>query len=258
MNKIIPALVITPDNYENNTDCYPVVYLLHGHGDHYNGGWMTKGKGFEKLADRYNFLIVLPDGNVDSWYLDSPVDSTSRYETYIAKELIAAVDSNYRTINCREGRAIIGLSMGGHGALFQAMSHPDVFSAAGSMSGGVDFRLFPNSWGLSKVLGNIEEYPENWEKAVVINKVKTLVPNQLDLIIDCGVDDFFYPVNKALHEELRKRKIPHDFISRPGAHTWEYWKGAIEYQLLFMFKHFEKEQSLLQEKMLIEKRSNHE
>jgi S-formylglutathione hydrolase FrmB len=52
------------------------------------------------------------------WYFDSPANKDFMYETYICKELVGYVDSHYATIATRKGRAITGLSMGGHGALF--------------------------------------------------------------------------------------------------------------------------------------------
>jgi S-formylglutathione hydrolase FrmB len=54
--------------------------------------------------------------------------------------------------------------MGGHGALNLAFKHQDVFGAAGSMSGGVDIRPFPNNWDMAKQLGTYAEQPERWEK----------------------------------------------------------------------------------------------
>jgi enterochelin esterase-like enzyme len=63
-------------------------------------------------------------------------------------------------------------------------------------------------------------------------------PKSLGLIIDCGTADFFYNINRKLHEELAYRNIPHDFISRPGGHTWDYWANAIKYQMLYMAEHF--------------------
>jgi len=93
-----------------------------------------------KYADRYDFIIVCPDGNYSNWYMDSPVDSSFRYETYMARELLQWVDEHYKTIRSREGRAITGLSMGGHGAFYLAFRNQDTFGAAGSMSGGVDIK----------------------------------------------------------------------------------------------------------------------
>jgi S-formylglutathione hydrolase FrmB len=74
-------------------------------------------------ADEYKVLIVCPDGGNSSWYFDSPVDSTMKYETYIGKEVPDYIDAHYKTIKNRTARAITGLSMGGHGALFIAFRH---------------------------------------------------------------------------------------------------------------------------------------
>lgn len=237
MKKNIKAVVIKPDQYAGAT-ALPVVYLLHGYSGN-QADWITKAKGFEQAADRYNMIIVCPDG-ANSWYWDSPQDKKYRYETYVAEELVKWVDDKYKTIKDRKGRAITGLSMGGHGALYLAFRHQDVFGAAGSMSGGVDIRPFPKNWEMAARLGAYAEHPENWEKYTVINMLHLLTPNSLALLIDCGTEDFFYRVNVNLHEKLRERNIPHDFISRPGAHNWNYWNNAIHYQLLFMNNYFVK------------------
>lgn len=235
MKKNIKAVVITPDNYANE-QALPVVYLLHGYGGNY-ADWITKAKGFEQAADLYGMIIVCPDGN-NSWYWDSPLDPAYRYETYVSTELVNWIDGKYKTIKDRKGRGITGLSMGGHGALYLAFRHQDVFGAAGSMSGGVDIRPFPNNWDMAFRLGTYAEHPENWEKSTVINLLHRLKPNSLSILVDCGTEDFFYKVNEALHEQLLYRNIPHDFISRPGAHNWAYWNNAIQYQLLFMNNYF--------------------
>jgi len=235
MKKNINAIVITPDNYANTT-ALPVVYLLHGHSGNYKD-WVTKGKGVDKAADLYQMIIVCPDGN-NSWYWDSPVDATFKYETYVSSELVNFIDSNYKTIKDKKGRGITGLSMGGHGGLYLSIKHQDVFGVGGSMSGGVDIHPFPNNWDMSSRLGKLAESPENWEKYTVINILHLIKPNSLSLIIDCGTEDFFYKVNEKLHQELLYRNIPHDYITRAGAHNWNYWNNAIHYQLLFMSNYF--------------------
>ena len=148
------------------------------------------------------------------------------------------VDAHYRTIADRRARAITGLSMGGHGALWNAMRHSDVFGAAGSTSGGVDIRPFPKNWEMSIQLGDMESHRENWDNYTVINLVPTLKKGQLALIVDCGEDDFFLEVNKNLHQDLLKQGIEHDFITRPGAHNNTYWNNSIDYQILFFQKQF--------------------
>ena len=68
--------------------------------------------------------------------------------------------------------------------------------------------------------------------------VHLLTPGDLEIIIDCGKDDFFYEVNEALHRELLYRNIPHDYIIRPGVHNWDYWANAIKFQVLFFNEFF--------------------
>ena len=231
MKKEIKAVVITPSNYKNGGQ-FPVVYLLHGYGGDY-ANWITKVPAIKNLADQHQLIIVCPDGN-NSWYLNSSEKPESQYETYIAKELVKWIDGKYKTIADKKGRAITGLSMGGHGALYLAFKHQDVFSVAGSMSGGVDLRPFPNNWDLAKLIGPYATKPAQWDASSVINLTNLLTPNSLALMIQCGTDDFFYKVNTALHEKLAYQNIPHTFVTGPGGHTWQYWGDAIAYQLLFI------------------------
>lgn len=238
MKKSIKAVVVTPNTY-NKEKSYPVLYLLHGYsGDH--KAWINNMTSTKSLADQHQFIIVSPDGAFSSWYFDSLVDSTFKYETYVAHELTEWIDKSYKTIASREGRAITGLSMGGHGGLYLGFRNQDIFGACGSMSGGVDIRPFPNNWEISKRLGSMKDFPENWEKHTVINQLHLLSPKSIEIIFDCGTEDFFYDVNVKLHDELSYRNIPHEFISRPGAHNNEYWNNAVKYQALFFSDFFNK------------------
>ena len=236
MKKNIKAVVIKPDNYKNGKK-FPVVYLLHGYSGNY-ADWITKVPEITRYTDEYNILIVCPDGNFSSWYFDSPIDSSWKYETYVSTELTNWIDAHFNTINNKNSRAITGLSMGGHGALYLAFKHQDIFGACGSMSGGVDLKPFPLNWDISKRLGSYAAFNERWDANSVINLTHLLTPNSLSIIIDCGTNDFFYKVNCALHEKLLLNNIPHDFISRPGEHNWDYWASSIKYQLLFMNNFF--------------------
>ncbi|MGV3508098.1 MAG: alpha/beta hydrolase [Sphingobacteriaceae bacterium] len=239
MNKTIKAVIITPDTYKKSKKPFNVVYLLHGYGGNYKN-WITIAPDLTHYVDEHNLIVVCPDGNIGSWYFDSPVDSTWKFETYVSNELVNWVDENYKTVKDRTGRGITGLSMGGHGAMYLSFKHQDVFGVAGSMSGGVDFRPFPLKWDIAKRLGSLKEQPENWDKHTVINMINLLKPGSLKLMIDCGTEDFFFEVNNNFHQKLLENKIPHDYIVRPGAHNSAYWKNAVAYQLLFMNRYFNK------------------
>ncbi len=237
MHKEVPAVAILPDNYNKLNIKYPVLYLLHGYSGNYLN-WITKVPQLKEYVDEFQMIIVCPDGGYDSWYFDSPMDSSIRYESFMTQVLVPTIDSLYHTIRSRKGRAICGLSMGGHGAMYLALRHQNLYGAAASISGGVDIRPFPNKWGIKKQLGDIKTHRENWEKNTVINLVDSLKNGDLKIALDIGVNDFFIHVNRKLHQKLLKMGIDHDYKERPGKHTWSYWRNAIPYEMLFFRKFF--------------------
>lgn len=237
MQKNIPCVVVKPDSYKKKKNIYPVVYLLHGYSGNY-ASWVKGGEVVKAEADKNQMLIVCPDGGFSSWYFNSPLDSTIKYETHVAEEVVLFIDQHYRTIPSRTARAITGLSMGGHGGLFLGWRHATVFGACGSMSGGVDMRPFPKNWQISKRIGDSLHFADNWKNYSVITVIEKEPADSLAIIFDCGVDDFFYGVNKALHEKMLQLKIPHEYTERPGRHDWPYWNNAVKYQLLFFRNYF--------------------
>ncbi len=244
MEREIPALVITPDSYSlTDTAQYPVVYLLHGYSGTYLD-WHDQAPDLLPLADVHQVLIVCPDGGYNSWYIDSPIDDSSQYETHVGEEVVAYVDANYETVAHRTGRAITGLSMGGHGALFLALRHATTFGAAGSMSGGVDLTYDIQGWEIAEKLGRYDKYPLRWDSLSVVNLVQLKPPDSLAIIVDCGTEDFFFEINQDLHRILLSQEIAHDYIMRPGGHQWSYWNNAVQYQLLFFRNYFDEMMSL--------------
>lgn len=238
MHKTLRCLVITPDNYTIGGNAYPVLYLLHGWSGNF-AAWLTDAPQIRQSVDEHQMIIVCPDGGYDSWYVDSPVDSTVRYDTHISKEVVDAIDYYYHTIRSPKGRAISGLSMGGHGAISLAIKHPDIFGAAGSMAGGLDLRSFKkNDWDIQGVLGDPLVNWKNWEDNSVVNLLPRLVKLKIPLILDCGTGDFFLPANRLAHEVLLALHYPHEYTERPGEHNHEYWSNAVDYQILFFDKFF--------------------
>lgn len=238
MNKDVKVVTVCPDKMLDGEKC-PVIYLLHGCGDTEQKCLTVKPE-LPEIADEKGIMFVCPSGNRDSWYWDSPVVKESCYETFVSQELVAYIDTHFATLADRAYRAITGLSMGGHGAMWLAIRHKDVFGAVGSTSGGLDIRPFPNNWGMKKYLGERDENLEVWNNHTVINQLDKIKNGDLAIIIDCGVGDFFLGVNKATHERLLQMKIQHDFILRPGGHNNKYWSNSIDYQILFFKKFFTK------------------
>jgi S-formylglutathione hydrolase FrmB len=240
MHKDIKCVVIKPDSYKKKKNIYPVVYLLHGYGGWYSN-WIIRDPKLKDYADQYQLMIVCPDGGTSSWYFDSPLDSTMKYETYVGKEVPDYIDAHYRTIKDRKARAITGLSMGGHGALFLAFRHAETFGACGSMSGGVDLNYSRNKFDIIKRIGDTINYADNWKKYIVMNVIESYPKDSLAIIFDCGNSDELYAeANRKLHEKMLHLKIPHDYTERPGKHEWPYWRNSIQYHLLFFRNYFEK------------------
>lgn len=251
MGKTYKAAVVLPNSYAKSKTAFPVMYLLHGAYGHFSD-WLKNTpnkKLVHNLADQYNMIIVMPEGETFSFYIDSPVNKESQFETFITQEVIQKVDKTYKTIANKSGRVITGLSMGGHGALYLSARHPDLFCAAGSMSGAVDMSTMLNRDSSAQVVklmqpvfgdksGNTELYEQN----SVLRMADKLKSNKLPLIIDCGVDDFLIEPNRELHRRLVYNKVDHDYTERPGAHTWDYWENSLPYHVLFFNKILAKNQ----------------
>ncbi|MBL0737022.1 esterase family protein [Flavobacterium sp. GN10] len=251
MGKTYKAAVVLPNSYAKSKTAFPVMYLLHGAYGHFSD-WLKNTpnkKLVHNLADQYNMIIVMPEGETFSFYIDSPVNKESQFETFITQEVIQKIDKTYRTIASKNGRVITGLSMGGHGALYLSARHPDLFCAAGSMSGAVDMSTMLNRDSSAQIVklmqpvfgdksGNTELYEQN----SVLRMADKIKSNKLPLIIDCGVDDFLIEPNRELHRRLVYNKVDHDYTERPGAHTWDYWENSLPYHVLFFNKILAKNQ----------------
>lgn len=230
MKMEVKNVVIVPKDYSKKKR-YPVVYMLHGFGGNY-ANYVTAAPVVKELATRYQMVLVCPDGR-NSFYLDSPVDSTVSYESFIINDLVPYVDAHYSTKTDRRMRAIQGLSMGGHGAFYLALRHKELFGSIGSMSGCVDLNATSQKPTLAKYLGVKDEHPGEWNNRSAYNMVDSLKNGEYSLIIDCGTSDFFYEIAQKIHQKLLLMKIDHDYTERPGAHNWSYWRISVIYQLQF-------------------------
>ncbi|RYE19662.1 MAG: hypothetical protein EOP51_19450, partial [Sphingobacteriales bacterium] len=241
MKKDIKAVVILPSNYKTDGKKYPVMYLLHGHGASYLD-FPTNAPELRNYADKYGMIIVSADGNISSWYFNALQDAANwQYETYITGELVSWVDSHYRTIASNKGRGIVGYSMGGHGALYSAFKHQDVYGSAGSMSGCVDItRVDTIGW---KFPYNINERlgphsgatAENWTNNSVLYMTDLVKNTQLAISFDCDETDGFYYMNNDLDKKLTAQGTPHvyqhDHVNIFYGHNWLYWAYKLPWHL---------------------------
>ncbi|MBN1979930.1 MAG: esterase family protein [Chitinivibrionales bacterium] len=237
LRKKLEALVVLPQKYRDSTAVrFPVVYLLHGYSGTYASYYLVID--LRKYADQYGMILVCPDGNYNSWYLDSPLRKASKFDTYITSEVVSYIDSCYRTIADMSGRAILGSSMGGHGALTLLARHPDLFCCGSSISAILDLTAFPDKWDIEKVLGPYAKNKEVWAQhsfvTLVENLNDSLGRNKRCIMIDCGTSDFALAVNRSCHKLMEEKHIEHSYRERPGSHSYQYVKTVMNDHMKFI------------------------
>lgn len=234
---------------------YPIVYLLHGLSDTYDG-WKTKGN-MQLVADELvesgeirEMIIVMPNaGGPDirnDWngYFNMP---GWNYEDFFFQELVPTVENKYNVYGDKGHRAVMGLSMGGGGSIVYAQRHPELFSSAYGMSAWLDN-------GDSQVNGGIKDVEKNKfyyvSKAVTEHSALKYVENAdeatkeklrtVKWFLDCGDDDFLFELSVKLHLLMRDAKIKNELRIRNGVHNWEYWHTALRMSLPFASRNFDK------------------
>jgi S-formylglutathione hydrolase FrmB len=211
--------VYLPAGYDAATKRYPVFYYLHG-APGSETTWTADGK-LDTAADSMGLqaIIVMPDGG-ESFYVGAD-------ETYIAHDLVAWVDSTFRTIPKREGRVIAGMSAGGYGALHIAMRHHDLFCAVAAHSPVATFA------------SRDESFPE-WRDYDPMLLAETFDATGLAIYLDVGTEDRLAPDVLRLHQLLLGRNIEHAFYTGPGRHNFAFAIERGPKSLAFLQGHAER------------------
>ena len=247
MERQMPYRVAFPKNYEMDKNArFTVIYLLHGLTGHYDN-WGEKAS-IAKYLEPFNFIVVMPEGD-NGWYSDSATVAKDKYESYIVKELIPEIDKNFRTNSTRDGRIMAGLSMGGYGSLKFGLKYPEMFTLVGSFSGALGVASWtkavtgsiggavatsvPSVYGADDSQSRQDNDIFKIAKALPADKVK-----QLPFIyLDCGTEDLLIANARDFSAILMEKKIPHEYLQRPGAHTWQYWEAQIQEFLRLSERH---------------------
>jgi S-formylglutathione hydrolase FrmB len=159
------VFVYLPPGYASEASRrYPVVYFLHGYSvgaEAYANLLGLPGAGDAAIAaGAREMIVVLPDGNSiysGSMYSNSPV--TGNWEAFIAQDLVAYIDANYRTIPERASRGLSGHSMGGYGTLRIGMKQPEVFGALFAMSSCCLMNQAPNQQAVEAQIARTADGP---------------------------------------------------------------------------------------------------
>lgn len=239
MNKNIKAIIITPDLKSNVT--YKSVYILHGYSGNPDRTIQQDIPDLVQKAQEYQTIYILPDGNFNSWYVDSPIIKNSQYQTFIGQELVDFIDKTYPTKADKKSRGILGWSMGGYGAVNIGVTYNKTFGIVGSSCGALDFNSFGagyNGYQVDKVLGSFSSLNPNF---LTGSKIKLMKNGDQKYIFDCGTEDEqMIEQNRSFHHKLTDLKIEHLYIESLGKHDPAYWSQSLSNQLSLFQKYFNK------------------
>jgi S-formylglutathione hydrolase FrmB len=218
---------------------YPVLYFLHGLGDNektlFNSGGWTLLDDLRQQHKLGEFLIAAPEGR-RSFYINS-ADGSVRYSDFFLQEFLPLIETKYRVSKGRNNRAISGISMGGYGALRFAFSHPEMFSAASAQSAALITESpqeldaagrsgAPLGKVLAEVFGNPIDVP-HWKEnsPFVLARKNAAGVKRLAIYFNCGQDDNygFEKGAAALHDELQKEGVKHEYHPYSGDHSLGYF-----------------------------------
>lgn len=219
--------VYTPAGYEDSkSQRYPVLYLLHGMGGD-EEAWMALGR-MSQVMDNLiaqgkakPMIVVMTNGNASqeaapgesSLGLQQPttqLPKTMEGSFEVAfPEVIKYVDSHYRTIAKKTGRAICGLSMGGFHSKFISAQYPDLFDYIGLFSAAI----MPNGNAKAEIYQNQDE------------KLKTLFSKKPKLYwIGIGNSDFLFKANTDYRNYLKQHNYPFTYFETGEGHIWKNWR----------------------------------
>jgi enterochelin esterase-like enzyme len=234
------VLVRLPAGYGTGTRRYPVIYFLHGlpagPSSYENLAWV--GQALDRAGGKA--ILVIPQGtrkvNGDPEYLDW--GPGHNWATALADELPAYIDTHFRTIASRDGRALVGASAGGYGASNLGLHHPQTFSVVESWSG--YFEPTDPSGETALDLGS----PAANAAATVHALANALMaqfrryPTFLAFYVG-RQDTRFAQDNRQLNAELTRVGVPHVFALYPGVHSTALWKPHAYTWLAMALRHLD-------------------
>jgi S-formylglutathione hydrolase FrmB len=218
---------------------YPALYFLHGLGDNeqtlFNSGGWTVLDDLHRQGKIGEFLIVAPEGG-KTFYINS-ADGSVLYSDFFLQEFIPLMETKYRIAKGRSNRAISGISMGGYGALRFAFAHPELFSAVSAQSAALILETpqeldtgersgLPLAKVLAGAFGNpidLKHWNEN-NPFVQARKNQSGL-HHLAIYFNCGENDNygFEKGAAAMHAQLEKEGIKHEYHLYPGDHSLSYF-----------------------------------
>jgi enterochelin esterase-like enzyme len=154
------------------------------------------------------------------------------WETFVARDLVRAVDERFRTIPDGWARALGGLSEGGYGALNIGLHHPGRFRVLESWSGYVQADDVPSIFG-----GMRARLDRNSPELSLSTVAARLRADRTFVWMYSGSDDKLRPQNALFAAELSRDDVPHRFFTVRGGHNWALWRGQAALALIAASRH---------------------
>lgn len=238
LNREVSYRVVLPTRIAAGVK-FPAVYLLHGANGSFRD-WSNETD-VARFAER-GLILVMPDGD-ESWYTNSAERPRDRYEDYITQDLVADVEARFPAATRRESRAIIGVSMGGFGAVKLALRHPDVYAFAGGLSSALDAPGRPFSISrigqyrhYRSIFGPVDSASRRDNDPFVL--ASSADPSKMPyFFLTCGNKEGLLATNRSFARLLAERHFPYEFHVVVGGHDWQQWNGGLDALFSSLFDH---------------------
>lgn len=240
MHVLLPQRTMA-DAGRKRTPKYRTLYLLHGHSDDHTA-WQ-RWTSIERYVEDLNLAVVMPAVHL-SFYND--MAHGNKYWQFISEEVPTLVRDMFSLSSRREDNFVAGLSMGGYGAFKLALTYPDHYAAAASLSGAVDISEVVKpvkndpenkAWQaeMRTVFGDLSKVPSSKHDLFTLAKKVSRGPVKPRLYQCCGTEDFLYADNIRFRDFVRKLPLDLTYEEGPGEHNWAYWDKMIQNVLAWMF-----------------------
>lgn len=240
LRRNMPYRVILPAKLVSGQKL-PVVYLLHGGGGDYRE-WSNDSDVSQYALQ--GLILVMPEG-ASSYYTNSATRPNDRYEDYIVRSLIQDVESRFPVASDRSQRAIVGISMGGFGAVKNALKHPELYGFVGGLSSALDVPSRPFSikrigqWrGHRSIFGKWNGEVQRENDPFVL--VRTADPSRMPyMYLTCGKQEGLLPANRQFAKALSAGHFEFEFHEVEGGHNWNQWNPQLRecFRSLMMHLH---------------------
>lgn len=224
---------------------YRTLYLLHGHSDDHTA-WL-RWSSIEKYAEGLNLAVAMSAVNL-SFYTD--MAHGGKYWQFISEEVPAVVRDLFSLSTNRKDNFVAGLSIGGYGAFKLALTYPERYAAAASLSGAVDIRQVVKAhddplnkiWleEMRNVFGDLSKVPGSKHDLFALARKVARSPVKPRLYQCCGSEDFLYADNLRFRDAVRKLPLDLTYEDGPGEHIWPYWDKMIQVVLKWMLPNVKK------------------